>query len=71
MNTVMMRKLFWRIDMWQDFSFIVQCNKHPAIRINVVARSLERAQEYAKDAYASQYAIYADDGFNKWSIKEV
>ncbi len=54
----------------KDFSFIVQCNDQPAIRINVVARSYERAIEYVKSVYAAQYTTYADARFNVWSIKE-
>ena len=57
--------------MWKDFSFIVQCNDSPAIKIGVVAESFDKAKEYVKDMYAAQYTTYADDRFNNWSIKEV
>ena len=57
--------------MWKDFSFIVQCNDTPKIKINVVAESREEAQEYAKNMYAAQFSIYANDKYNNWSIKEV
>lgn len=54
----------------KDWSFIVQCNDQLTIKINVVARSYERAIEYAKSAYSAQYATYADDRFNNWLIEE-
>lgn len=57
--------------MWKDFSFIVQCNDGPAIKISVVADNYNRAQEYAKDMYAMQHTTYADDRYNNWSVKEV
>lgn len=52
----------------KDFSFIVQCNGQPAIRINVVAFCLDRAERYAKEMYAKQYTTYANDRFNNWLI---
>ena len=57
--------------MMKDFSFIVQCNAQPAININVVAESFDRAESYAKSMYAAQYTTYADDRYNNWLIKEV
>ena len=57
--------------MWKDFSFIVQCNDGPAIKINVVADNLDEAKEYVKDMYPTRWTMYADDRYNKWSIKEV
>ena len=56
--------------MLRDFRFIVQCNDQPTIKINVVARSYERAIEYAKSTYSAQYTLYADARFNVWKIKE-
>ena len=57
--------------MLKDFSFIVQCNEQPSMKINVVAESFDKAKEYVKYMYAAQYTTYADDRYNKWSIKEV
>ena len=57
--------------MWIDFSFIIQCNEQPAMKVNVVAESYGKAEKYAKDMYAAKYTTYADDRFNHWSIKEV
>lgn len=54
----------------QDFRFIVKCNDQPTIEITVVARSYDRAIEYAKSAYSAQYTTYADARFNVWKIKE-
>lgn len=55
----------------KDFSFIVQCNDGPAIKINVVAENLDEAREYVKDMYAAEHTTYVDDRYNNWSIKEV
>ena len=57
--------------MLKDYSFIVQCNDTPKIKINVVAESCEKAKEYAKSMYAAQFTTYADDRYNNWSIKEI
>lgn len=57
--------------MWKDFSFIVKCNDGPAIKIDVVAESFEEAKKYVKDMYPTRWTMYADDRYNKWSIKEV
>lgn len=57
--------------MLKDFSFIVQCNEQPAIKINVVAESFDKAKEYVKNVYSAEYTTYADCRFNIWSIKEV
>ena len=58
-------------NMLKDFSFVVQCNDGPAIKINTVAENRDRAEVYVKSMYASQYTTYADDRFNNWSIMEV
>ena len=57
--------------MLKDFSFIVQCNDGPAIKIDVVAESFEKAKKYVKDMYPTRWTMYSDDRYNKWSIKEV
>lgn len=57
--------------MLKDFSFIVQCNGQPAIEINVVAESYDKAEKYVKYMYEQEYTTYADDRYNKWFIKEV
>lgn len=54
----------------KNFSFIVQCNEQPAMKINVVADTYDKAQAYVKDMYAAQYTTYSDDRFNNWLIKE-
>ena len=54
----------------KDFSFIVQCNDGPTIKIGVVAYNYDKAKEYVKGMYAAQHTIYADDRYNNWSIKE-
>ena len=56
--------------MFKDYSLIVKCNDGPSIRMSVVARSYERAIEYAKSAYTAQYTTYADNRYNTWVIKE-
>ena len=58
-------------NMLKDFSFVVQCNNSPAIKINTVADNRDKAEVYVKAMYARQYTTYADDRFNNWSIKEV
>ena len=57
--------------MWKDFSFMVQCNDGPTIKVHEIAENREKAKEYAKDTYACKYTTYADDRYNNWSIKEV
>jgi hypothetical protein len=57
--------------MLKDFIFIVKCNDGPVIKIGVIAEDYEQAKRWAKDMYAEQYTIYADDRYNNWLIKEV
>lgn len=57
--------------MLKDFSFIVKCNDSPAMKINVVAETYDKATAYVKNMYAEQYTTYADDRYNNWLIKEV
>jgi hypothetical protein len=52
----------------KDFKFVVQCNGQPAIEINVVACCRDKAERYAKEMYAKQYTIYANDRYNNWLI---
>ena len=57
--------------MWKDFYFIFKCNDGPKLKIHTIAENYDKAKEYVKDMYPTQYGIYADDRYNNWSIKEV
>ena len=55
----------------KDFSFYIQCNERPIMRINVVADNIDKAKQYVKHMYSSHHTIYADERFNNWLIQEV
>ena len=52
----------------KDFSFLVQCNGGPVMKINVVACCRDSAERYAKEMYAKQHTIYANERYNNWLI---
>ena len=53
---------------WKDYAFYVKCNDNPLLLVRVVAENKEDAIEYAKDSYAVNCSIYADDRYNDWHI---
>lgn len=55
---------------WKDFAFIVKCNDGPKELVKVVAEDKSKAEKYAKDMYAANHTIYADDRYNVWSIED-
>lgn len=55
---------------WKDFAFIVKCNDGPKELVKVVAEDRSKAEKYAKDMYAANHTIYADDRYNVWSIED-
>ncbi len=55
---------------WKDFAFIVKCNDGPKELVRVVAEDKSEAEKYAKDMYAANHTIYADDRYNVWSIED-
>lgn len=54
---------------FHDYIFRVKCNDNPLIIIKVVAEKYDKAVVYAKDMYATNYSIYADDRYNLWQIE--
>lgn len=54
---------------FKDYTFRVKCNDNPLIIIKVVAEKYDEAVTYAKDMYATNYSIYADDRYNLWQIE--
>lgn len=55
---------------YKDFAFIVKCNDGPKELVKVVAEDKSKAEKYAKDMYAANHTIYADDRYNVWSIED-
>lgn len=56
---------------FHDYAFRVKCNDNPLIIIKVVAEKYDEAVTYAKDMYATNYSIYADDRYNLWQIESL
>ena len=54
---------------FKDYAFRVKCNNTPSMIIKVVAEDYDKAISYAKDYYASNNSIYADDRYNLWQIE--
>lgn len=54
---------------FKDYAFRVKCNNTPSIIIKVVAEDYDKAISYAKNMYAADNSIYADDRYNLWQIE--
>ena len=54
---------------FKDYAFRVKCNDGPSMTITLVAEDYDKAVSYAKDCYAANHSIYADDRYNLWQIK--
>lgn len=54
---------------FHDYIFRVKCNDGPSMTITLVAENYEEAVSYAKNMYAADNSIYADDRYNLWQIK--
>lgn len=54
----------------KDFAFMIKCNDGPKELVKVVAENKSKAEKYAKDMYAANHVIYADDRYNVWSIED-
>ena len=54
---------------FKDYAFRVKCNNTPSTIIKVVAENYDKAVSYAKDYYAADNSIYADDRYNLWQIE--
>ena len=55
----------------KDYVFRVKCNNTPAMTVRLVAENYEKAVSYAKDYYAAENSIYADDRYNLWQIESL
>lgn len=56
---------------FHDYIFRVKCNDGPSMTITLVAEDYDKAISYAKDMYATNYSIYADDRYNLWQIESL
>ena len=56
---------------FHDYIFRVKCNDGPAMTIRLVAEDYEKAVSYAKNMYAAENSIYADDRYNLWQIESL
>ena len=56
---------------FKDYAFRVKCNNTPSMIITLVAENHDKALSYAKDYYASNNSIYADDRYNLWQIESL
>ena len=54
---------------FKDYIFCVKCNNNPSIIIRLVAEDYDEAVSYAKNYYAADHSIYADDRYNLWQIE--
>ena len=54
---------------FKDYVFRVKCNDDPSMTITLVAEDYDKAVSYAKDYYAADNSIYADDRYNLWQIE--
>ena len=54
---------------FKDYAFRVKCNNTPSMIIKVVAEDYDKAISYAKNMYAADNSIYADDRYNIWQIE--
>lgn len=53
------------------YVFRVKCNNTPSMTITLVAENYEKAVSYAKNMYAAENSIYADDRYNLWQIESL
>lgn len=56
---------------FKDYAFRVKCNNTPSMIIKVVAEDYDKAISYAKNMYAADNSIYADDRYNLWQIESL
>lgn len=56
---------------FKDYAFRVKCNNTPSMIIKVVAEDYDKAISYAKNMYATDNSIYADDHYNLWQIESL
>lgn len=54
---------------FKDYTFRVKYNDTPPMIIKVVAENYDEAVSYAKNMYASDNSIYADDRYNLWQVE--
>ena len=54
---------------FHDYIFRVKCNDGPSMAITLVAENYDKAVSYAKNMYAADNSIYADDCYNFWQIE--
>lgn len=54
---------------FHDYIFRVKCNDSPSMTIRLVAEDYDKAVSYAKEHYAAENSIYADDRYNLWQIE--
>ena len=54
---------------FKDYAFRVKCNDGPSMTIRLVAENYDKAVSYAKNCYAVDHSIYADDHYNLWQIE--
>ena len=54
---------------FHDYTFRVKCNGGPSMTIRLVAESYDKAVSCAKNYYAVDHSIYADDRYNFWQIE--
>lgn len=53
----------------KNYIFRVKCNNNPSMTIRLVAEDYDKAVSYAKNYYAADHSIYADDRYNLWQIE--
>lgn len=56
---------------FHDYTFRVKCNGGPSMTIRLVAESYDKAVSCAKNYYAVDHSIYADDRYNLWQIESL
>ena len=54
---------------FKDYTCRVKCNNTPSMIIKVTAEDYDKAVSYAKNMYAADNSIYADDRYNLWQIE--
>ena len=56
---------------FKDYVFRVKCNDGSSMTVRLVAEDYEKAVSYAKNMYAADHSIYADDRYNLWQIESL
>ena len=56
---------------FKDYAFRIKCNNTPSMIIRVVAENYDEAIVFAKNMYAADNSIYADDCYNLWQIESL